>query len=412
MNKTKEGILLVDDNRNNLRSLAGILSNNGYTVRPTGSGAMALAAIAAKSPDLILLDIRMPVMDGYEVCERLKADEKTREIPVIFISAMDDITEKVKGFSLGAVDYITKPFQEEEVLARIGIHLSMRRLQKELAEKNDHLKREIAERVQIQEKMIQTEKMLSVGRLATGMAHELNNPLAGMVQNTQVILNRISKELPRNRHAAEEDGVSMDSVRRYLEKRDIVKMLGSILEAGGRAASIVDNLLSFGRDSAPIRTAEDLAALMDRTVELAEKDYELKEKYRFGDIGITREYDPEVPPVPCDAPRLQQALLNLLRNGAQAMGEHGAADHPPRFILRLYRDNVTAVMEVEDNGPGMSEEVRKSCSDPFYTTRKVGKGPGLGLSVVYFIVVECHGGTLGVESLGEGGTRFIIRLPL
>ncbi len=412
MNETKADILLVDDNQNNLRTLAAILSKQGYVVRPTTSGTMALSTILAKPPELILLDIQMPGMDGYEVCERLKADEKTREIPVIFISAMDDITDKVKGFSLGGVDYITKPFQEEEVLARIETHLKLRRLQKELGDINERLRQEIAERVRIQEKMIHTEKMLSVGRLATGMAHELNNPLAGMLQNAQVIQNRIATELVKNRDAAEQCGIRMDALGRYLEKRGIVKMLELILEAGGRAASIVDNLLSFSRDSGPAVTPVDLKVLMDRTVTLAENDYVLKRKQVLRNIKIIRAYDPDMPLVPCDPGRLQQAMLNILRNGAQAMGEQKVPERPPQFILRLRREKGLAVIEVEDNGPGMVEEVRKLCSEPFFTTHKVGKGVGLGLSVAYFIITECHGGTMTVESIPDRGARFIIRLPI
>ncbi|MCP4119416.1 MAG: hypothetical protein GY737_29260 [Desulfobacteraceae bacterium] len=341
-----------------------------------------------------------------------KADGETREIPVIFISAMDDITDKVKGFALGAVDYITKPFQEEEVLARVEIHLKLRRLRKVLRDKNEQLKQEIAGRVRIQEQMIHTEKMLSVGRLATGMAHELNNPLAGMLQNAQVIQNRLSKEVPKNRDAAKDAGISMDALGRYLENRGIPRMLELIMEAGGRAALVVDNLLSFSRYSESAVTPVDLKRMMDKTVALAENDYEVKKKHDFSKIKIIREYDPDLPPVPCDPARLRQAMLNILRNSVLAMGEQTVRERPPQLILRLRQDNSTAVMEVEDNGPGMAEDVRKLCSEPFYTTRKVGAGVGLGLSVAYFIITEGHGGTMTVESQPGRGARFIIRLPL
>ncbi len=150
MDDANANILLVDDNPSNLRYLAGILANQGYDVSPTKSGEMALTAIGTKLPELILLDIRMPGMSGYEVCERLKADENTRTITVIFISAMDEVLDKVKGFSLGAVGYITKPFQEQEVLARVEAHLKLRRLQKDLQEKNVLLQQEITKRMQVE----------------------------------------------------------------------------------------------------------------------------------------------------------------------------------------------------------------------------------------------------------------------
>ncbi len=132
-------ILVVDDLPDNLRLLASMLTEHGYKVRTAPSGDRALATIQKELPDLILLDIMMPVMNGYEVCRRLKRDSKTREIPILFISALDEVADKVKGFSLGGLDYITKPFYLEEVLARVQTHLTLRKLQREFKDKNAHL---------------------------------------------------------------------------------------------------------------------------------------------------------------------------------------------------------------------------------------------------------------------------------
>ncbi|MGK7903601.1 MAG: response regulator [Hormoscilla sp.] len=137
--KNSGNILVVDDNHKNLQLLVEILSNKGYKARPAKSGEVALRSVASSKPDLILLDIRMPEMDGYAVCEALKAEAETREIPIIFISALTETVDKVKGFDLGCVDFITKPFQAEEVLARVESHLTQRRLQQELEEKNQQL---------------------------------------------------------------------------------------------------------------------------------------------------------------------------------------------------------------------------------------------------------------------------------
>ncbi len=160
MKDAKPNIFLVDDNQINLRVLSGILSNQGYDVRPATSGEMALSAIQVRLPDLILLDIRMPGMSGYELCERLKADEDTRAIPVIFISALDEVVDKVKGFSLGAVDYITKPFQEEEVLARVEMHLKLQTLQKDLQKRNVQLQTDIVERKRAEKALGESERRL------------------------------------------------------------------------------------------------------------------------------------------------------------------------------------------------------------------------------------------------------------
>ncbi len=150
-------ILVVDDNPANLRLLTGILAHHGYQVRPASSGRLALRSVAAEAPDLILLDVRMPDIDGYEVCRRLKTHQVNRGIPVIFISALDEVADKIKGFDVGGVDYITKPFQAAEVLARVETHLALRRLQRELEAQNVHLQHQIAERGRIEEMLRDSE---------------------------------------------------------------------------------------------------------------------------------------------------------------------------------------------------------------------------------------------------------------
>jgi polar amino acid transport system substrate-binding protein len=147
-------------------------------------------------------------------------------------------------------------------------------------------------------------------------------------------------------------------------------------------------------------------------LELAASDYDLKKKHDFRRIHIEREYADDLPPVHCDGTQIQQVLLNLLRNGAQAMAEMVDAGKAPSFALRLRREGAMARIEVEDNGPGMSEEVRQRVFEPFFTTKEVGVGTGLGLSVSYFIVTEAHNGTIAVEEGSEGGARFVVRLPL
>ncbi len=274
---------------------------------------------------------------------------------------------------------------------------------------------DITERVRIEEMMIQTEKMLSVGGLAAGMAHEINNPLGGIMQNAAVIARRLTEDMPANRSAAEECGTDTETIRAYMEKRGIPRMLDLVRESGSRAAGIVQNMLSFSRKSESARTNEDLAELLDKTVELASSDYDLKKKYDFRLIEIVREYDPERPKVNCEASTIQQVFLNLLKNAAEAMyGQTESAGPHPRFILRVSQDEKDKGMvcvEVEDNGPGMDEATRKRVFEPFFTTKPVGLGTGLGLSVSYFIISEHHGGTMDVESSQGKGTKFIICLP-
>jgi len=268
---------------------------------------------------------------------------------------------------------------------------------------------DVSDRVRLEEMIIQSEKMVSVGGLAAGMAHEINNPLAGILQNAQVIRNRVSPELPANRSLADELGLSMDQIHAYFERRGCLRMMDSIMESGRRAARIVENMLSFSRKSNVQIAAVDICALLDRTVELAANDYDLKKQYDFRKIKIVREYDPDAPFVPCEESKIQQVFYNLIRNGAQAMV---AQERPACFILRVMRQDEAVRIEIEDNGPGMSEELRKRIFEPFFTTKRVGEGTGLGLSVSYFLVVENHGGQLEVESTPGKGTTFIVTLPL
>lgn len=206
MNESKGTILVVDDTPANVRFLVGTLTENGYTVRPAIDSQSALVGALAEPPDLILLDIQMPNMNGYEVCSKLKASPITRHIPVIFISALSEVLDKVKAFGVGGVDYITKPFQLEEVLARVETHLAMQYLQKSLLQKNEELAQtngELTNTLQqlkaTQEELIQKEKMAALGQLVAGIAHEINTPLGAIrssVGNISESLTQTLEHLP------------------------------------------------------------------------------------------------------------------------------------------------------------------------------------------------------------------------
>lgn len=268
------------------------------------------------------------------------------------------------------------------------------------------------EKIRMEETIIQSDKMLSVGGLAAGMAHEINNPLAGILQSAQVLQQRIDPTFLKNQLAAQDCGTDMDALTNYLNQRGFREMLDTILDSGRRAANIVDNMLNFSRKNESARTPHSLANILDKSLELASSDFNLQSLYDFKYIEISKEYAPDMPEIPCEETKIQQVFLNLLNNGAHAMFTDKSSSRRPRFILRLSYDNNYARIQVEDNGPGMSTEIVKRIFEPFFTTKKIGVGTGLGLSVSYFIVTEHHKGKMSVESQLGKGTRFTILLPL
>jgi len=270
---------------------------------------------------------------------------------------------------------------------------------------------DVTEEVRMLELMAQTEKMMSVGGLAAGMAHEINNPLGIIVQSIQNLQRRVAPGLAKNADAAREVGISLESIHHYFEKRDIPPLISDILDAGKRAATIVTNMLNFSRHSSSGLLPASVGDIIHKAVLLAANDYDLKKKYDFRHITVTVDIDPAMPPIPCVDSKLEQVVLNLLKNAAQAIGEHGS-NGSPSIVCRATAMEGFVQIEVEDNGPGMTEEVRRRVFEPFFTTKEVGTGTGLGLSVSYFIVTENHSGTMFVESAPGKGTKFVIKLPV
>lgn len=272
---------------------------------------------------------------------------------------------------------------------------------------------DVSAKVRLEEMMIQSEKMLSVGGLAAGMAHEINNPLGGMMQTAHVLKNRIGSNivLPANVQAAEEAGTSMESIQLFMEKRGIPRMITSINESGRRVAEIIENMLTFSRKSDGQSDTWSINEIIEKTLELAYSDYDFKKQYDFKLVHIVKHFNQNLPDIPCEKAKIQQVLLNILRNGAQAI--QSAQTENPEIIIttKIDEKKKMVTIEIKDNGPGMEEATRKRVFEPFFTTKEVGVGTGLGLSVSYFIITENHGGELEVESYPGDGALFSIGLP-
>ncbi|MBE9039807.1 hybrid sensor histidine kinase/response regulator [Oscillatoriales cyanobacterium LEGE 11467] len=420
MTSHRPDILIVDDTLDNIRFLSKMLLDRGYNVRKAINGKMALTAIEAVLPDLILLDINMPDMNGYEVCEQLKADPKTRTVPVIFLSALNDVADKVKAFQMGGVDYISKPFQFEEVLARIQNQLTIQSLQSQLKNKNCKLKKTLNNLQETQSQLVQKEKAIVIGQLVAGVAHEINNPVSFIYSNLtpareyiQDLLNLIDlyqEEYPEPSAKIRERMYEIDL--EFLHS-DLKKILESMQSGADRIRTIVLGLRLFSRlDEADIK-AIDLHENINSTVMLLQ--HRLDPKDDRPSIEVVKDYH-DLPMVTCHARRLNQVFFNLLNNAIDAI-EQKMADYPefsnPQLLIRTrVLDDYRVTISIADNGIGMPKEVRSRLFDPFFTTKPVGKGRGLGLSTSYQVVVQQHHGKLTCEPLPGGGSEFVLEIPV
>ncbi len=426
-------ILLVDDTPANLRLLSIILTRQGYRVRKALTPDLALNAVELSLPHLILLDINMPEMNGYEVCAKLKANPKTREIPIIFISALDDVFDKIKAFEVGGNDYITKPFQEAEVLVRVEHQLKLRSLQMELLDKNRALEQTLMDLKQVQAHLIQNEKMVSLGQLVAGLCHEINNPV-NFISGNLLYVKTYAKQLLGLIQAYRQTLGSVPDTIKELEEEieldflveDLPKLVISMQGGAERIRTIVESLRNFSRlDEAELKSV-DLHEGLESTLMML--GHRLEGSGDRPGITVIKNYT-QLPLVRCYAAQLNQVFMNLLTNAIDALQSsdrppqslphthHPAAIDPARpsptiWINTAQSPNNTISISIADNGPGMTPELQQQVFDPFFTTKQVGYGTGLGLSISYQIVVEGHGGTLDCESLPGTGTTFTIQLPI
>jgi signal transduction histidine kinase len=416
---SKADILVVDDIPDNVRILSTMLLKQGYHVRKAISGQMALMAVRTMIPDLILLDINMPDISGYEVCQELRNDRQTARIPVIFLSALDDVLDKVKAFQVGGTDYVTKPFQIEEVLARIQHQLTIQELQTQLDVQNQQLQQALNHLKATQVQLIQKEKLVGLGQFVAGIAHEFNNPIsfiAGNLAPAREYIQDLLKLVKLYQAEYPQPTPAIQQVREEIDLEflllDLKKLMDSMQTGVERVRTIVLALRIFSHlDESDIKPV-DVHDGIDSTLLLLNHRLTIQEP--FSQIKIIKNYG-NLPIVTCYAKQLNQVFFNLLSNAIDALQiasqrQPDAFYEPTIWIETEVVDRDIIQISIRDNGLGIPEPIKARLFEPFFTTKPVGHGTGLGLPTSYQIIVGKHGGTLVCHTSSEG-TEFKIQIP-
>lgn len=373
-------ILLVDDNPTNLGILVTALSESGYKVRVAQDGESAIAQIPYAKPDLILLDVMMPGIDGFETCRRLKLDPATKDIPVIFMTALTDVFDKVQAFEVGAVDYISKPFRVEEVLVRARTHLDIQKLQNQLKAQNLHLQEEIRERQKAQE---------AVQVFLHAVSHDLRNPVTGGL----MVLKSLLAEAEANRGKAI---VSQVVLQRMIHSHDRqLALINSLLETQANAIEGLSlqvqpvNLHQFVK-----QLAADWEPLLQRE-----------------EASLNLLIPDDLPPVQADPNQLCRVYENLIANALK--------HNPPGLTLSLRAEVIQDAQPpkmrclVQDSGVGIPPEHSNTIFELYKRGNQARRTVGLGLGLYLCRqIITAHGGEIGVESRPHEGATFWFTLPI
>lgn len=385
-------ILIIDDDPVIRKLLSVILIQAGYQISEASKGQEGIELASRNLPALILLDIMMPEMNGFEVIQQLKSNQATSEIPVIFLSAKAESTDKVRGLELGASDFVNKPFDRGELLARIATQIKLKQQEAALKHYSANLEKMVEERTQ---QLIHADRLASLGTLSAGIAHEINNPTTFIVGNIQTLESFWKIMLAYLEKHLDTDPNQKIS---YIIN-EFPSMIDSIRTGAGRISNIVLGLKTFSRKDSVIKKPVDVGECLKETLQLVHN----RLKYN---IDVQFQMDPDLPSAWANAQQLVQVLVNLILNAADAIGEKPGwiritGRHTPEDTIRI---------TVSDSGHGMSPEIRQNVFNPFFTTKPVGQGTGLGLSITLGIIQDHHG-TIELTSEPNEGTTFTFTLP-
>jgi signal transduction histidine kinase len=398
-------LLAVDDNAQNRELLQRMLERQGYSVTMAASGEECLKLLAGRRFDLVLLDVIMPGLSGFDVLNRMRASPELRTVPVIVISALDESSAAIRCIQMGAEDYLPKPFDPVLLKARIGATLEKKRLRDQELRYARELEHALDELRQTQDKLVVQEKLASLGALTAGIAHELKNPL-----------NFITNFSALARDAAEDLRGELD--RPEPDREEIRYLLGAIVENvsrienhGKRADRIMRGMLLHSRGQSAAREPADINVLVQEALELAY--HGIRAHDSSFNVRIRQHFTSPPPTAPVRAEDIGRVLLNILNNAFYAMNEKrktSPPDYAPEILAQTRDDGASVAIVIEDNGNGISPEIQKKIFDPFFTTKPAGAGTGLGLSIG-FDIVRSHEGSFSVESEPGRFARFRISLP-
>ena len=419
--ETTPDILIVDDNPDNLRMLCDMLREQAWKVRPVSDGLLALQAATTSPPDLILLDVMMPGMDGFQVCAALKGNPLTRQIPVVMVTALIDKESRLKGLEAGADDFISKPVDQTELVVRTRNLLRVKeygdflrdhakRLEQQVKERTADLETAYNELKLTQEQMLRQEKMATIGLLMAGIAHEINNPVGFIASNLESLskyAERLSTYIAEQDEAittcglppviAEHLSVQRDKLKIKRILQDFPQLIKESSDGADRIKKIVQDLKCFSRTDSTEQTVADINQCLESALGIAHNELKYK-------ATVRREFG-ELPPTLCYPQQLGQVFINLLVNAAHAIETRG------EIAINTRQESGWIFVSISDTGSGIPEDIRQRIFEPFFTTKKAGKGTGLGLSICQDIIHK-HGGEIEVVSEVGAGTSFTVKIPV
>ncbi len=390
-----EKILIVDDSSINLEVLSRYLKifNCKLLFATTGERALEIAQNAI--PDLILLDIILPGINGYDVCKQIKANKKLQSIPILFFSTLENVSNKVDAFEAGGVDYISKPFQKEELIARVKTHLELYRIRRENLKYGNEMYKLAEERAK---SLIHAERLATLGTLSAGIAHEINNPTTFISVSIQTLV----KIWPDIKSVISGETPLQDASTKKLTFaiENIPEMISNIHSGVKRIKKIVNALKTYSHAGKSVKEPCNINKCANDAIELCFN----RLKYN---IQVEKNFDENIPNVLADPQQIEQVFVNLIVNSADAVEQKGNGYIQ---ISTSHIDNWVSI-KVKDNGVGIAPEQMQRIWDPFHTTKSRDKGTGLGLSISKGII-EDHGGNITIQSQLDDGCQFAINLPI